>query len=211
MKLVKLAALLLLPLLMACVPGSGAIDRPGGRAAGYDDPGANSELAGIGIESRDLVAMTDRMVRDMLANPILAGRQPSARVVLDAEYFRNESSSRIDKNLITDRMRIELNRAAAGRMIFLGRHYGDMVSAERQAKRDGQLTQGTLGMAAAQAGADFRLGGRIASQDAVRASAGMVSRFHQIIFEMVDLETGIIVWSDMYDFKKTAQDDVVYR
>jgi hypothetical protein len=28
---------------------------------------------------------------------------------------------------------------------------------------------------------------------------------------MVDMETDEIVWSNAYEFKKTAQDDVVYR
>ena len=51
----------------------------------------------------------------------------------------------------------------------------------------------------------------VITQDAVRASSGMASRYHLVTFEMVDLETGIIVWSGMYEFKKSAQDDIVYR
>ena len=32
-----------------------------------------------------------------------------------------------------------------------------------------------------------------------------------ITFEMVDLETGVIVWSNVYEFERVAADDVVYR
>lgn len=189
---------------------TGVINAPG-RPTIYEDPGTVGEVAGIGIESQDIMGMTDEMVRDMLANPILAGRPVSPRVIIDSEYFTNEGSTRLNKNLITDRLRVGLNRAANGRMLFIGRHFADMVEKERTLKRQGELTQGTIGSAQAQAGADFRLGGRIATQDSVSKGSGVTSRYHLITFEMVDLETGIIVWNGMYEFKKSAQDDIVYR
>lgn len=187
------------------------VNNSAGRATVYEDTTTVGAVAGIGMESQDITSMTDQMVRDMLSNPMLAGRNPAPRVIIDAEYFRNESSSRLNKNMITDRLRIDLNRAANGRMLFVGRHFSDMVAKERDLKRQGMVTEGTIGTARAQAGADFRMGGRITTLDAVRASSGMASRFHQIVFEMVDLETGIIIWSGMYEFKKSAQDDIVYR
>ncbi len=118
--------------------------------------------------------------------------------------------------MITDRLRVELNRAAQGRMIFAGRHFSEMVDKERRLKREGEGTiasvdTGTIGLTKATLGGDFRLGGRITTLDAVNSFSGMASRTHQIIYEMVDLETGQIVWSGIYDFKKTAQDDVIYR
>ena len=187
-----------------------------GRPTVYEDVGSPGRVAGIGIESQDIVSMTDKMVRDMLATPVLADRKVSPRVIIDSEYFRNEGSSRINKNMITDRLRVELNRAAQGRMIFAGRHYSNMVDKERSLKREGEGTTasvdtGTIGLTKVTLGGDFRLGGRITTLDAVNSYSGIASRTHQIIYEMVDLETGQIVWSGIYDFKKTAQDDVIYR
>ena len=192
-----------------CAAGSSADFS--GHAPYYENPAAAGEVSGVGIDTADVVAMTDKMVANMLENPLLANRRPAPRIIIDSAYFKNESASRINKNLITDRLRVELNRAANGRILFLARHYDDMVSKEREQKRDGILTQGSLGMAKAQAGADFRLGGRISSQDALRHRTGQTSRYHQILFEMVDLETSAIIWNGLYEFKKTAQDDVVYR
>lgn len=190
---------------------TGCVSNDGGQAVKYEDPAAMSDVGGIGIDSADIVAMTDRMVASMMANPILANRTPAPRVIIDAEYFKNESSTRINKNMITDQLRIELNRAANGRLIFIARQYSDMVEQERQKKREGELTKGSIGMAKAQAGADFRLVGRITSKDAINPKTGKTSRYHQITFEMVDLETSGYVWGDQYQFKKTGQDDVVYR
>lgn len=182
-----------------------------GRPTVYDDPSTPGPVQGVGIESQDLISTTDLMVRDMLTNKTLAGRGTSPRVVIDAKYFTNEGSSRINKNMITDRLRVNLNRAATGRMIFLARHHSDMVADERQAKRTGEVDAGTVEQAAAPAGADYRLGGRITTLDAVDAHTGLTSRYHLIVFEMVDLETSAIVWANQYEFKKSAQDDVTYR
>lgn len=175
------------------------------------DPGVRGPVSGVGIEGHDIVAMTDQMMRDMLANYTLAGGEVSPRVIVDAEYFVNDSSQAINKNAITDRLRVNLNRAANGRMVFVGRAYADMVSHERDLKRQGVTDVGTTGLTAAQAGADYRLGGRISSLDARRSSDGAIQRFTQIVFEMIDLETGVIAWSGIYDFSRSARDDVIYR
>jgi len=196
-------------LLAGCTVYDSNVNNVSGRPTAYSDPSTVGRISGVGIESQDITSMSDLMMRDILATPVLAGRAKAPRVIVDSEYFVNESSSRINKNIITDRLRIQLNRAAAGRLFFIGRHYSHMVEKERKLKRQGLVDGGSMGMTRKMAGADFRLGGRITSLDA-RGRAG-ISRFHQIIFEMIELETGAIVWSNMYDFRKTAQDDIIYR
>jgi hypothetical protein len=187
------------------------VDDHAGRATAYRDPASADPTGGIGIESQDIVSMTDQMMRDMLANPVLAGSEQPPRVVVDSQYFRNESSTRMNVNVITDRLRVGLTRAANGRMFFLARHHVDMVEKERTLKREGVLDDGTLGRTARVAGADYRLGGRIKSLDAVDTGRGITSRYHQITFEMIDLETSQIVWGGMYEFRKRAKDDIIYR
>ncbi|MFD1381727.1 penicillin-binding protein activator LpoB [Fodinicurvata halophila] len=154
--------------------------------------------------------MTDEMMRDMLRNRMLAGRDVPPRVIIDNAYLDNESSSVINTNQLTDRLRIELNRAANGRMVFVSRESADMVQQERDAKRDGVVDSGTIRETAAQAGADYRLRGRITSSTRWTATARR-SRYTQVTFEMVDLELGTIVWSGLYEMRKAAQDNVLYR
>lgn len=197
-------------LLAGC--GSTTLNNAPGRSVIYQDVARTSAtVAGVGVESQDVVSMTDRMVRDILSNPQISGRTTPARIIIDSEFFTNDSSSRINKNAITDRLRVELNRAAQGRLVFVARHYGNMVAKERDAKRNGDFDGGTIRKTAARAGGDFRLGGRITSIDAAQQSTGMVSRYHQITFELIDLEYETIAWSGLYEFKKEAQDDILYR
>jgi len=176
----------------------------------YVDPASRGTVGGVGVESNDLLSMTDEMMRDMLAAPSLF-RRPSPRVIVDGAYFENEGATRLNVNLITDRLRVELNRAARGRMTFVGRHLSEMVRSERAMKRSGAVTSGEGAPAPAPAGADFRLGGRVTTLDAVNPTSGVRSRTHQIVFEMIDLETGVLEWSGMYTFRKESLDDVIYR
>lgn len=175
------------------------------------DTSIRGPVAGIGIEGHDIVAMTDQMMRDMLSVPVLAGSSKAPRVIVDAEHFTNDSSQAINKNTITDRLRVGLNRASQGRMVFVGRNYARMVETERDLKRAGVTDVGTTGLTKAQAGGDFRLGGRISSLDSRSNKSGLMQRYNQVIFEMVDLETGVIVWSGIYEFARVAADDIVYR
>lgn len=198
-----------LMLLAGCAQNQ--VDNVKGQATVYEDPGSSGKVQGVGIESQDVVAMTDKMLRDMLSNRILAARETPPRIIIDNEYMKNESSSVINTNLLTDRLRTELNQAANGRMVFVGRHYSDMVEKEREMKRDGAVDGGTIRKTKATAGADYRLGGRIASLDAMDRGSQTHSRYHQVTFEMVDLELGTIVWSGSYEMKKAAQDNVIYR
>jgi PBP1b-binding outer membrane lipoprotein LpoB len=177
------------------------------------NPGVAGPVQGVGIEGQDVIGMSDQMMRDMLNTPRLVQQQQgkSPRVIIDAAYFANDSTQPINRNLITDRLRVALNRASSGRLQFVGRQYAQAVEAERALKRTGTTDVGTTGMTRASMGADYRLGGRIASLDQRSAKSGLTQRYTQITFEMFDLESGEIVWSGIYEFARAAGDDVVYR
>ncbi len=175
------------------------------------DPSRKGPVAGVGVEGQDIIAMTDAMMRDMLAEQIFQDTGKRPRVIIDSEYFVNESSQAINKNIITQRLMVNLNRAAKTRMQFINRQNTAMIERERQLKRSGTTDIGTTGLTKAQAGADFRLSGKINSLDSRNVKTGMIQRYTQISFEMTDLESGEIIWSGIYEFSRAAADDVVYR
>lgn len=196
--------------LAGCAQSKGVVN-PNGTAAQDVEIGSRGPVSGVGIESRDIAAMSNQMMRDMMANPILAGSSTPPRVIIDAEYFKNNSTQPINKNLITNRLRNELNRAANGRMRFAGRSTIGAVEAERELKRQGVTDVGSRGLTKATGGVDFRLVGEIATMDSRNAKTGMMQRYNQIMFEMQDMENGDLVWSGMYEFERSAADDVIYR
>jgi PBP1b-binding outer membrane lipoprotein LpoB len=188
-----------------------SVDNSPGRPTQYEDPGSAGLVRGVGVESQDIKSMCDRMMREILDAPQIAARAVPPLVIIDDQNFTNESTSRLNKRLITDQLRVELNRAAQGRMYFISRENIGMVEKERMLKQEGVVTTGTLPMTPATAGADFRLAGRIASLDAIDNTSGFQSRYHQITLELINLQTGIIAWSGRYEFQKAAQEGVEYR
>jgi penicillin-binding protein activator len=207
----KAAALLLFVSTIAGCQTNPPLQNAAGVSSMEVDPSRKGPVSGVGVESQDIVAMTDAMMRDMLAEQIFQDTGKRPRVIIDSEYFVNESSQAINKNIITQRLMVNLNRAAKSRMQFINRQNTAMIERERALKRSGTTDAGTTGLTKAQAGADFRISGKINSLDSRNTKTGMIQRYTQISFEMTDLESGEIVWAGIYEFSRAAADDVIYR
>ena len=206
-----LAGCLVLLVLNSCAtaPGGGKVS-PAGTDGKYAAPDRPSQANTVETESNDVTTACESMVAKMLAHPLLARQDRAPHIIVDSEYFRNEGSSRLNKNMLTDLLRSELLKAANGRMIFVGREYEEMVTKERAQKDAGVIAPGTTPSAPRALGADYRLGGRITDLTNTDSVSGRIERYTQINFEMVDLETGQIVFSDTYKFKKGGKMDEVY-
>lgn len=176
------------------------------------DPTGRGAIGGIGIESRDIDAMADQVMRELMSRADIVGSPKPPRVVVDSEKISNNSSQRIDRSMIADALRASLNRAAAGRIRFISRESMDIIQRERTLKDAGQVDAGTRGRTQAVAGLDFTLIGRLTSLDSMDSRSGLVQRRTQVLFELVDMETGEIPWSGQpYIILRAAGDDVVYR
>lgn len=175
------------------------------------DPGQKGLVNGVGLQAHDIQTMTNQMARDMFASGFLNGMATPPRILIDEQEFRNEGSQIINRRLITQRLMTELNRAAQGRMSFVSQRYAGMVAKQRELKREGATDVGTAGMTGAQAGIDFFLGGAIMTLDSRDPHSGVIQRYNQIAFELVDAETGAVVWTGMYEVQRAAADDVIYR
>lgn len=216
MKKIALGTLLVASTLTLTFTGCGSSsvsivdDRPT-KPTLYEDVQSPGKVQGTGIESQDIVSMTDKMVRDILSTPEVVSRSVAPRIIIDSQYFKNESSSRINKEMITRRLKTSLSRSSRGRLVFINRASAAMIEKERELKRTGRLSEGALGsVKSAPYGADYRLEGIITSQDKI-SQTGMRSKYHLIDFVLVDLETGVEIWSNFYEFQKSSTEDIIYR
>ena len=124
----KTASLLLLVCSLAACQTNPPLQNATGVSSMDVDPSRKGPVSGVGVESQDILAMTDQMMRDMLAEQIFAETGKRPRVIIDAQYFVNESSQAINKNLITQRLMTNLNRAARSRMQFINRQNTAMIA-----------------------------------------------------------------------------------
>ena len=101
-------------------------------------PDERGFVAGTGVESQDLVAVTDKMARGVLGIPQIARSQTAPFVVL--EPVVNNTRFPINKDIFLTRIRAQLNSKAAGHVSFLDREIMKTLERERALKQSGQVT-----------------------------------------------------------------------
>jgi len=190
--------------------GSAATDTGSGSTDKYQDPESVTSLNTANIESNDVIACAKFMVGRMLANPLINTSGGTPRVVIvDSKYFTVRTSTRLDKDLLIDRLRVELINAANGRIRFAGREYAAVVEEEKGLEEGGVVGKGTTPGSAHQLKADYRMVGRIT--ELAENAGNRIQKYYLMTFEMVDTNTGEIVFSDKWEFKKQKTIPTAYR
>jgi penicillin-binding protein activator len=164
-------------------------------------------VAGTGIESQDLVAVTDKMARSILTIPQIANAQGTPRIVLDP--VANESRFPINKDIFLTRIRVLLNSKAQGKVLFLARDRMNTLQKERELKQTGQVTANSDPNVVEFKGADYFLTGKL-QNITTRTQAG-ISDYVLYSFQLIDARTSDIVWENFSEIKKQGLEDAVYR
>ncbi|MCW5558374.1 MAG: penicillin-binding protein activator LpoB [Verrucomicrobiae bacterium] len=192
-------------LLCGCASG---VRNPSGVPVTVLKPDEQGFIAGSGIESQDLVAVTDRMARSLLSTPEIQNFTPAPpRVVLLP--VENETRFPINKDLFTTRMRALLNSQAQGRIRFLARDRMTALEQERALKQEGKLTSTTDPNIQEFKGADFFLTGKL--QGLTTQARGGVSDYVLYTFQLIDPRTSDILWENSAEVKKQSVEDAAYR
>lgn len=164
-------------------------------------------VAGTGIESQDLVAVSDKMARSILATPEIAALSHPPTVALDPVV--NETRFPINKDLFLSRIRALLSSRAAGRVRFLARDRMATLEQEQRRKREGLVRSSSDPREVGFRGVDYFVTGRLQGLS-TRTSRG-TSDYLLYTFQLVDARTSEIVWEDMAEIKKQGQEDAAYR
>ena len=186
---------------------STGVRNPSGVPVTQMPPDQQGFVAGTGVESQDLVAVTDKMARSILSTPQIVHAQGVPRVVLDPVI--NNTRFPINKDIFLDRIRALLNSKARGKVIFLARERMKTLEHERQLKQSGQVTSSYDPNVTEFKGADFFLTGKLDGLT-TRTSAG-TSDYILYAFQLIDARTSDIVWEDSAEIKKQGLEDAAYR
>jgi PBP1b-binding outer membrane lipoprotein LpoB len=192
--------------LAGCVADAG-VRQPAGVPVAEMRPDERGFVAGTGVESQDLVSVTDKMARSILAIPQIARATVPPSIVL--EPVTNNTRFPINKDIFLTRMRAMLNSKAMGRVSFLDRAMMNTLVRERDLKRSGQVTASADPNVVEFGGADFFLTGSL-DGNTTKAAAG-ISDYVLYTFRLTDARTSRIVWEDMAEIKKQGLEDAAYR
>jgi uncharacterized protein (TIGR02722 family) len=183
------------------------VQNPSGVPVTQMNPDEQGFVAGTGVESQDLQAVTDKMARSILGTPAIAGAATPPRIVIDP--VENATRFPINKDIFTDRIRIQLNSKATGRVIFLARDRMAALERERELKQSGQVTSSYDPNPVAFKGADYFLTGKLEGIT-TQTTAG-TSDYILYSFQLIDARTSEIVWEDSAEIKKQGLEDAAYR
>lgn len=202
---IPLAVLAMAGLLSGCA--STGVKNPSGVPVTEMRPDERGFVAGTGVESQDMVAVTDKMARSILTTPQIQNAQGMPRVVLDPVV--NETRFPINKDIFLSRIRAQLNSRAQGKVLFLARDRMAVLEKERQMKQSGQVTSSSDPRVQEFKGADFFLTGKLEGMT-TRTKAG-TSDYVLYTFQLIDARTSDIIWEDSAEMKKQGLEDAAYR
>lgn len=186
---------------------STGVQSPSGRSARQVPVDQQGRVAGTGVESQDLVVVTDKMARSILGIPEITNAQGVPRVVLLP--VENETRFPINKTLFLDRIRGQLNAKASGKVRFLARDRMTALERERELKQAGQVTSNSDPNTVEFRGADFFLTGKFGALS-TRTSRG-ISDYILYSFQLIDARTSDIIWEGQEEIKKEGLEDAAYR
>jgi len=183
------------------------VNQPAGVPPTEMRPDERGFVAGTGIESQDLVTVTDKMARSVLGIPEIARAQAKPYIVL--EPVTNNTRFPINKDIFLTRIRTQLNSKAAGHVSFLDREMMKTLERERALKQSGQVTASANPNVVEFRGADYFLTGKLDGLT-TRTSAG-TSDYVLYSFRLTNARTSEIVWEDSAEIKKQGLEDAAYR
>ena len=183
------------------------VNNPSGVAVTEMQSDERGFVTGTGIESQDLVSVTDKMARSLVNTPEINDFSGMPRIVLDPVI--NNTRFPIQQGIFLTRIRSLLNSRTRGKMRFLARERMDALRAEREMKRTGELTSSSDPNVQEFKGADFFLTGKLDGQT-TRTSAG-TSDYVLYSFQLIDARTSEIIWEDFSELKKQGLEDASYR
>lgn len=164
----------------------------------------DDNLGGTGTDSGDVRSMAERMAREIAGiNWPTAGSKPRIAVL----PIENQTRFRVDPKLLQNKLVKDLVTFSKGQVSYLARDTEQAVMAERAKKRAGMYDQGKS--AKSMAGADYLLKGEMRSLS--KASKEGASDYIVYSFQLVDSESGEILWVGDYETKKMSDTGVIYQ
>jgi PBP1b-binding outer membrane lipoprotein LpoB len=170
------------------------------------DVSSQSRGAGTGIESQDIVSVTDKMARQLLNTPEI--RDAVTPPIVALLPVTNDTRFPINTNIFIERIKVLLQSKVSNKVRFVTRDKNRLEAIEhtRELKDQGAITSSK---SATMAGEDYFLTGKLMGQS--QASSTGRSDYILYTFNLIDTETGIEVFGGFDEIKKEGLEDAIYR
>lgn len=180
----------------------------------YDDPDRVETLT-IDFGSTDLQTLAGSMTESLAAAPQLAYLENPAkgadkRIVAVVGGVENRTTEHIDTEGITDQIRTSLLQS--GKFRFVAGQAGQAeVGDQVRFQQGGRVDPAWARNFGKQLGAEVVLYGTLRSIDKAKGSSiesggtKYKDKYYQFVLNLVNVETGEIIWSDIEEIRKTEK------
>lgn len=181
----------------------------------YGDPD-KVETVNIDFGSTDLQTLAAGMVDSLIASPALAyydheSKGEDKRIIVYTAGVNNRTSEHIDTTGVTDSIRTELLKSGRFRLAATEQGQSDLGEQVRFQQGSGRVDPELAKAFGKQIGADMVLLGNLRSieknKDRNLEEVGYKTDdvWYQFVLEMVDIETGEIIWMNEENIRKSKK------
>jgi len=170
------------------------------RGVSYGDSKA-VETVNTDLGSTDIQMTAEKMTVSMLQHPLLQDiiRQ---RGLLMASPVANNTSEYFDTKLITDTILTQLQKNGV-RYVIAGDEMQNQTDELIRQNQSGLYDKRSSVKVGKMQGAQYRIDGSVSS--IVKRGAGVKDVYYKINMRLIEIETGIVEWSDEKEIRKTLR------
>ncbi len=184
--------LLLLPLALAGCAGNRAFTE-----GKYDDM-SEERLLDDKFNETDMRMIADTMIASLAGSPVIAEYKRGRPVVL-VTLTKNRTQEHIDMKSLTDKIRVALVKS--GKFRFTDKEVRSEIADEVDYQEgSGYVDPATARKKGKQIGANFFLTGEIT--DRVQEVGGKKYVYYKATFNLVNIDSGILDWTDEKEIRK---------
>jgi len=184
-------------LLAGCVTTSSPTT--GGNVSYGDAKAVETVTTDLG--STDIQMIAEKMTQSLIQHPVIQDTIKK-RQLLMASPVKNKTSEYFDTRLITDTVLTQLQKNGI-RYAIEGEDMQNQVDELKRQNQSGLYDKSKSVKVGKMQGAKFRLDGSISS--IVKKSSDMKDVYYKMNLRLIEIETGIVEWSDEKEIRKTAK------
>ena len=201
MNLVKKTGLVACGLSVLLLSGCAGTSSPmTGGAVSYGDSKA-VETVTTDLGSTDIQMVAEKMTQSMIQHPVTQD-VIRKRQLLMASPVKNKTSEYFDTRLITDTILTQLQKNGI-RYVIEGEDMQNQTDELRRQNQSGLYDKSKSVKVGKMQGAKYRIDGSVSS--IVKKNADMKDVYYKVNMRLIEIETGIVEWSDEKDIRKTAR------
>lgn len=153
------------------------------------------------LGSTDIQMISEKMTQSLIQHPVIQGLIKK-RQLLMASPVKNKTSEYFDTRLITDTVLMQLQKNGI-RYAIEGEDMQNQTDELRRQNQSGLYDKAKAVKMGKMQGAKFRLDGSISS--IVKKSSDVKDVYYKMNLRLIEIETGIVEWSDEKDIRKSAK------